>query len=281
MFFNKYTLLISLLIPGVIFKFSEPLLEIWEPVKNILHNWQDFFGALIGASVAILVFLLAEWNKSKQEHKNHIHLLHRSVGAALDNLREIDITITDFAQEQLEAMIRNTDADIANSRPTICYGFVPLLHVFDISEELLRKTSGSGYVDILTIFVINRSKSFRRIIDDINRQFESTISMNNQLVFSGINQNYLLQSQSFKQNLHQFRSKMLHTDFQLNIREYASLLIKVQVSLEKLGEWKIKKWKKTFKHLEPNNVTEGIDAYFANEIEKKKIKYRPVFRTKL
>jgi hypothetical protein len=262
-------------------QFGSFLVHVFYYLKHVLYNWQSFFGSLIGALVAILIFTLTERNKSKKEYKNHLHLLHRSIGAILQNLSETDVTVNNFAENQLNEMMGNVDADIKNGHPTVCYGFVPLLHIFEVSEELLRRSSGSGYVDIQTIQLINKSKDFRKIIDDINRQFESTILMNNKIVLSGVNKNPLAQSATFKKNLDKFRSQMIETDFQSNIRIYASLLIKAQVAVGKLTDWGVSKWKREFKHINPQKIEEDIDKYFAEEVKNRMIKYQEVFRTKL
>lgn len=261
--------------------FGNWLFSVFHSFINVLYNWQGFFGSLLGALVAILIFTLTEWNKSKKEHKNHLHLLHRSIGASLQNLAETDVTVNNFAKNQLTKMIEGVDTDMGNGSPAVCYGFVPLLHIFEISEELLRRFSGSGYVDIQTIQLINKSKDFRKIIDDINRQFESTILMNNQVVLSGVNKDPLKQSTAFKNNLTEFKSKMIETDFQSNIRIYASLLIKAQVAVGKLTDWGVSRWKKEFKHINPQKIEEEIDKYFAEEVKNRKIKYQEVFHTNL
>lgn len=261
--------------------FGTGLFSIFHSSIKVLYNWQGFFGSLLGALVAILIFTLTEWNKSKKEHRNHLHLLHRSIGASLQNLAETDIAVNNFAKNQLTNMIENIDTDIKKGNPTVCYGFVPLLHVFEISEELLKRFSGSGYVDIQTIQLINKSKDFRKIIDDINRQFESTILMNNQIVLSGVNKDLLKQSSAFKNNLTEFKSKMIATDFQSNVRIYASLLIKAQIAVGKLTDWGVLRWKKEFKHINPQKIEDEIDKYFAEEVKNRKIKYQDVFHTNL
>jgi len=261
--------------------FGNWLFSVSHSFINVLYNWQGFFGSLLGALVAIFIFTLTEWNKSKKEHKNHLHLLHRSIGASLQNLAETDVTVNNFAKNQLTKMIDNVDADIKKGLQTVCYGFVPLLHIFEISEELLRRFSGSGYVDIQTIQLINKSKDFRKIIDDINRQFESTILMNNQIVLSGINKNPVAQSTIFKKNLYEFKTQMIETDFQSNVRIYASILIKAQIAVGKLTDWGVSKWKKEFKNINPQKIEEEIDKYFAEEVSGRKVKYQEVFRTNL
>lgn len=261
--------------------FGTWLLSVFHSFINVLYNWQGFFGSLLGALVAILIFTLTEWNKSKKENKNHLHLLHRSIGASLQNLAETDVTVNNFAKNQLTKMIEGVDTDIKNGSPAVCYGFVPLLHVFEISEELLKRFSGSGYVDIQTIQLINKSKDFRKMIDDINRQFESSILINNQVVLSGVNKDPLNQSVAFKNNLTEFKSKMIETDFQSNIRIYASLLIKAQVAVGKFTDWGVSKWKKEFKHINPQKIEEEIDKYFTEEVKNRKIKYQEVFHTNL
>lgn len=262
-------------------QFGNWLFDIFYYLKHVLYNWQGFFGSLLGSSVAIFIFTLTEWKKSKEEHKNHLHLLHRSIGASLQNLAETDVTVNNFAKNQLTKMIENVDCDIKTGHPTVCYGFVPLIHIFEISEELLRRFSGSGYVDIQTIQLINKSKDFRKIIDDINRQFESTVLMNNKVVLSGVNKDPLKQGVAFKNNLTEFKSKMIEIDFQSNVRIYASLLIKAQVAVGKFTDWGISKWKKEFKNINPQKVEEEIDKYFDEEVKSRKVKYQEVFHTNL
>lgn len=249
-----------------------------------IHSWQDFFGSLIAASVAILIFLLTERYKSVKEREDHLHLLHRSIGAALQNLAEIDKTIDNFAQTRIPQMIKKIDDDIKNNNPIVCFAFVPLLHVFDITEELLKRFSGSGYVDMLTIELVNKSKDLRKIIDDINRQFETSLAMNNQITLSRVNQNPSQQNLSFKASIEDFKSQLLEKEFRSNVKDYASLLIKTRIAVGKIKEkGGLKWWKKTFKHLKQDSISimEGVDKHFATEIRTKKEEYQSEFRTPL
>ena len=105
--------------------------------------------------------------------------------------------------------------------------------------------------------------------------------MNNQIVLSGINKNPVAQSTIFKKNLYEFKTQMIETDFQSNVRIYASILIKAQIAVGKLTDWGVSKWKKEFKNINPQKIEEEIDKYFAEEVSGRKVKYQEVFRTNL
>jgi hypothetical protein len=251
------------------------------PRLHIPDGGPDFLGPLVAALVAIFVVFLTEWVKSRKEKTDHLHLLHRSIGAALENLTEIDTTIFDFAEKKLGQMIIHINNDIQAGNPSIGQSFVPLLHVFEISEELLRKFSGSGYIDILTIILINKSKDFRKMIDDINRQFEATLQMNNQIVISGININPIAGNMQFKKNIENFKSQMLEQEFRSNVRYYAIELIRAQIAVGVLQQWGEVKWRRTFKHVKSVSIVEEINEYFKQEVQARMAKYQPNFKTEL
>lgn len=247
-----------------------------------LRGWQDFVGALVGAMVAIIIFLLTQVYKPIKERKDHLHLLHRSIGAALGNLRDIDLTMHDFSEVRIPKLISSIDKDIKNAHPVVCYAFVPLTGVFELSPELLRTPSGSGYVDVQTISLLNSSEALPRIVDDINRQFEATISMNNQIALSGINTNPLTQSLSFRTSILTFKNQVLDTDLQSTVRSYARELIKAQIAVSMVkrdfGVWR---WKLKFFHLPEASAHQQIDEYLEAFVEERIAKYQPAFKTKL
>ncbi|HRH23981.1 MAG TPA: hypothetical protein PK109_00095 [Candidatus Paceibacterota bacterium] len=248
-------------------------------VLEVIHEWQDFYGALLAAGVAIILFILTEWAKERKERQDQTFRLHRSIGAALSNLTEIDSTLTHFSNNQLARIISQTEHDISNGQPTIRYAFVPLLHVAEIPEELLKQSSGSGYVDALTIDLVNKSKDLRKIIDDINRQFEASILLNNHIAMNRLNPDPRVQSRAFKVNMEEFRSKMIERDLRNNIQIYASQLIKAQTAVSKLQDWGLKKWKKSFNHFNGRDMYERMDNYFTNDVSLRKVAYQEVFQT--
>lgn len=250
-------------------------------IPHFLHDWQDFFGAMVGALVALTIFVLTEWHKSKRDREQHWHFLHRSITAALDNLAEIDLTIHNFANDKLNSLIKHIDEDIEKQQPSLARAFVPLLHIFQINEELLRRYSGSGYVDILTISLVNKSKDLGKIIDDINRQFEETLEMHTKIVVGKLNQDPTIENLAFKENILKFKSEIIGKDFELNVRYYARLLIKAQLAVSKLQAWKVFKWKKTFKNAPKDKISEYIDNYFAEEIKQRMVECQPSFKTDL
>lgn len=253
-----------------------------------VHQWQDLIGSLVGASIGALtatsIFLATEVHKSKKESKDHLHLLHRSIGAALGNLAEIDSTLHTFVDYTLRQMAEHVDEANIQQSPFVGQGFIPLLHVVDISNELLKRFSGSGYVDVKTIRLVNMSKDLGRIIDDIDRQFDRTLAMNTQIVLSGINRNPgLAGNETFRSNLNAFGKFLDSGFFCKNVPRYALLLIQTQVAVGKLMEVGPRKWKSLFKkqNIRPERMEEDIDAFFAENVNAKINLYQPEFKSKL
>lgn len=251
-----------------------------------LDKWQGLAGSIVGAMVgaftAILIFTKTETAKAEKERRDHVHLLHRSIGAALQNLSEIDIVLHVFIDETLPKIIAKIDREGDVEAPSIGAGFIPLMHVTDISDELLKRFSGSGYVDIQTIGLVNRSKDCRKIIDDLNRQFDTTLLLNNQIALSGMNKTHFLANKTFKSNLENFKTYVVSQTFDNNIPVYALQLIRAQVAVSCLVEWGPKKWQLFFKDkIRPDHMPEDIDAYFASQVNSKIDIYQTEFKSKL
>ncbi len=252
----------------------------WDFLLLTVKPWQEFYGALLAALVAVLLFVLTEWSKSKEGHEEHLHLLHRSIGTAISNLASIDDAIAHFATEKLSKMINGVETHIQEGRISIDYAFVPLLHVFEFNEILLSKSSGSGYVDRHTIYLLNASKELRKIIDDVNRQFEIILNMNKELVLSQANLNKELQSVAFKNQLASFYGQ-LQGEFQDYIRNYAVLLIKAQIGVGKLQIWGVSRWRYIFSNIDPERIDDEIDIFFGLEYQRRIKAYQDDFKTKL
>lgn len=262
------------------------LVNNWSCLISALERWQELTGSLVGAAVgaltAILIFVKTESAKAEKDRGDHVHLLHRSIGAALQNLTEIDSTLHVFVDETLSKIIEKIDTTNDGAAPSIGAGFIPLMHVTDISDELLRRFSGSGYVDIQTIALVNRSKDWRKIIDDLNRQFDTTLLLNNQIALSGVNQTHALANKTFKTNLENFRDYVVAQTFHNNVPVYALQLVRAQVAVGYLMEWGPKKWQEFFKNkIRPSHMPEDIDAFFADKVNAKIDLYQSEFKSKL
>jgi hypothetical protein len=249
-----------------------------------LKAWQDFIGAVVGAILAAItalgVFFVSEYSKNESERRAHMHLLHRSIGAALSNLSEIDVTLHAFADTKLPMMRQNIDNDTARNAPSIGHAFVPLMHVYVMSDDLLRVSSGSGYVDVQTIFLVGRSKDLKMITEDINRQFDRTVDMNTQIVMAKVNADPKPANEGFKSNIAAFENNLRDGTFAQNIPIYARELILAQYAVHQLIEMGLPQWKRYFASL---GITQGIDVaekiteHFRKEVNKRIAECEPEF----
>lgn len=255
-------------------------------VISTLYDWQDLAGSIIGvfggAVTAIYTIYKTESIKGEKDRNDHLHLLHRNIGAAIANLSNNDKTLHDFIENTLSEKIAKIDNDINKSVPSLGTVFVPLMHVTDISEELLKRFSGSGYVDMKTIQIVNMSKDFRKMIDDIGRQFEAMIHLNNQLALSGLNTTHTPANNVFKTNIEEYRKYVIKYIFEESIPLYVLQLARTQVAVSCLIKWGPKKWGDFFKDkVRQDSILEDIDKYFASEVGSKIESFQNTFKSKL
>jgi hypothetical protein len=246
--------------------------QILSHFTHFINDWQVLIGAFIGSATALVVVIVDRHLQREKERQDHVHLLHRSIGAALTNLAEIDSTLHTFVDTTLNNVIETIQE--REDTPSIGAAFVPLMYVFEISNELLRRFSGSGYIDVKTILLVNRSKDCRYILDDIGRQF-----LNTQVALSGLNKNHLDFNKGYKLQMENFKSYVDSQIFKNNIPVYTLDLIQAQVAIGHLIDWGPKKWQKTFKNqkIRPDHMVEDIDAYFVREVNSKVDEYQSEF----
>jgi hypothetical protein len=159
---------------------------------------------------------------------------------------------------------------------------VPLQYVSEISDELLKTYSGSDYITAKTVFLVNRSKDCRKIIDDLTRQFEQTLTLNAQIVLHKVNTNHQIANEAFKENILLFKETLENQIFKNNIPKYAKELILAQVAVSQLQEWGPRKWRRFFtKHARPESIIQDIDAYFNDAVNARVDLLQPFFISNL
>gem|GEM_PF-3829681 len=258
------------------------------PFGHFLFEWQELIGSLFGAAIAGLVavglFFATEISKDNKDFRSHIHLLHRSVGAALSNLVGIDKALHNFVETTLDPIIRDVESKIKEGTPCLNQAFIPLMYSFEFDTKLLETFSGSGYIDVKTLLVIGSSKDLSKLIQDLNRQFDATLEQNNQITLRKLNTNHVPANTALKDHLLQFK-KMLETSvFEKAIPLYVRELTQTQVAVGKLQEFgSPKKWRDFFKakNFDGPDMEKNLDQFFSKEVTKKLLVYQSQFTSPL
>jgi len=152
----------------------------------ILFTWQTLVGSLLGAVSPLVIILLFEKYKHRQETREYIYYLHRIVVDQINSLIEIRTTIERFLASAIKAVIENVDKnpDYAYSVDGISF---PLFSVRSIPDDVNIKSSGSGYVDNKVARIYALSKDLPHIMDDTRLQLKDTLELNAKIVFDKIN----------------------------------------------------------------------------------------------
>lgn len=199
----------------------------YDYAKAFLYRWQTLVGSLLGTAAPISIYLVGKWYFERREH---LALLERVLVLGINNVIDIDAAVDTFYKEKLPEMIKSIDLHTSQNSYSYGTAFFPLFSVYRFPDELLKFSSGSAYIDNKVLRLFLNSKDLVQIIDDIRRQFESTIESNKTLSLAKGSSPKNLNDQ-FKENIQNYHRLLKEDFFGKSIPFYFKWLIEARVTL--------------------------------------------------
>ncbi len=260
---------------------------------TFLDHWQTLIGSMIGAASAFLLWVIAESYRQISERKERLISIEKFLGIHTLLVADTYQAIVEFLNGRLTGLINNIEENISTASYHVGITFFPILSLEPLDSNILNLHTGSGYVDTKLLVVIKRSRDFRDMIEDIKRQFETTLSNNRELVLSESN-SAQEQKQQFLEQLKQFKLVMNQEILENNIPLCVKELIQAQVSIKELTKKRLWRWKlkfnSSFKYFRDKkqmdlyikNTHERIDSYlkekFTNRFKEVNTEFKPRLR---
>jgi len=231
-----------------------------------LYDWQALIAALIGAGIGattpVLVFYIKERTDKNKRRKEHLLFLEKNIVSAINNLSDIDNTLYSFVNSKLKFLIQDVEKIISEQKEgrslnqyAAHQAFIPFSSIFLLDNSLLKETSDSAYIENLTLTVIRISMDMPEIMRDIHRQFDRTLSFNQEISILKLN-SPIEQNKIFLDNLKRFELFINSEIFQHNIPLFLRRLVSLRIALAAMNEWGFKKWRKIFNY----PLTEPVDT---------------------
>jgi hypothetical protein len=202
---------------------------------------QPWFSFIIGSASTFLVSWFINFLKNKKERKDHIYFLERVIVDQINLVLEIKKTISDFIKK-IDDTIISIDKNNAGaySVETI---FFPLFSARQISDDVMKRSSGSGYIDNKVARVFSLSMDLQFIMEDIRSQLKDTLETNQKIAFNKLNPPDI-QKKQYKGNLENYRNVLVKETLEHNIPVFLELLAETLIPIEeklKIGHfrWKI------------------------------------------
>lgn len=249
-------------------------------VTDFVYRWQDFLGAIIGASVPILFWFFVKFIEVRRQRKEDLLYLQKNIIYNINIISDIHDTLKKFIDDQFAKLIINIDDRIQKDKYSADRAYFPLFSLCLIDDSLLSRHSGSGYVDNKILQVHKITKELSMGIIDLRHQFNDTISINMNMAFSKMNPP-IFHNNQFKDNLNEFKDMVDRDIFTQNIPTSIKVLAETLVAIECINRIGLFRWKYKFsgsfkyfrKHSDfkgfKNNTYERISAFLKGDLDKK------------
>ncbi|MEY4440448.1 MAG: hypothetical protein RLY49_74 [Candidatus Parcubacteria bacterium] len=253
----------------------------FEQIVAFVFRWQEFLGALIGASTPIFFWFFVRWVEKINNRKDTFLYLQKNVVYNINTLIDVHNTLRKFFNVQFRQLLDNIQERTKLQKYSADRAYLPLFVSGLIDDGLISKHSGSGYVDNKILLIHKLTKEFSVGIEDISKQFADTVNLNMNMAFSKVNPP-LAQNESFKNNLIEFEKAVERDIFDQNIPVSMKVLAETLVALECInkkglfvwkhvlfsGAFKFFKTRKDFKEFQ-NKTHERIEEYLKESVNKK------------
>ncbi len=251
-------------------------------IKDIVYEWQELIGALIGAATPLAVFFITTWYRKKNDQEEYLLLLEKNLVTAINNLIEIDTMLHTFKDNNLKRLKERVEKENALGQISVGQVFVPLSWTFTFDKDLFKQTTGSAYLENLMLQVISISQEMPILLEDISRQFDRTLTLNTQIGLMKLNTPNV-HNQTLRDNLLEFENFLDLQVFGNNIPVYLRILVQAKVAIRTRIDMGIRKWKKTFSFSKPFSVetAQKMTEYFRPNINREINELKREFKSKL
>ncbi|HTK33180.1 MAG TPA: hypothetical protein VL335_01385 [Candidatus Paceibacterota bacterium] len=223
--------------------------------------WQDLIGAMIGAASPFVLWWVAYKYEQRRKYYNQLYGIDRMIIDQINLIGEMRNTISTFLDKKIPELISNINAEKTGAY-YVGPAFIPLFSIRPLTDNLSEITTKSGYVDNKLAHCYKLSKDIPFIIDDVRRQFDYTLEINEKLSLAKLN-SAEVQKQSYVDQLNEFSKVMKKEILETNIPIYLRLLAKTSVAVTQLRQDGILRWR--FRH--KKNNFEQMELYFESDTQ--------------
>jgi len=215
----------------------------YKGILSIIYDWQQFLGAIIGASAPILFWFFIQWYERHTRRKEYLIYLEKFLVDRINNVIDVKKTIENFLDERLVELISNIKS-VPSDIYSTAIAFLPFFNTEPIGEILFNHDTKSSYLDNQLLKVVRMSKDFSEIVDDIRRQFQETISTDREMAMRKLNAP-LFQNEEYVTHLNNF-IESTKRDLNKNIPIYFRVLVSARITADTIRKMGIIKWRFKF-----------------------------------
>ncbi|MBU1165279.1 hypothetical protein KKA15_07050 [Patescibacteria group bacterium] len=258
----------------------------WDSVLQFLNDWQ----LLIGTATPISVWFITDWVIKKRRKKEDLYLLEKEILICINATLGFRNAISSFLNVQLSQLLKDIELRRRQEKYSLDTAFFPLLNTQLSSENTIKLSTGSGYLDTKLLQVHLMTRDIEKIIEDLRLQFLDAIKVNQEIAIRKLNPPDR-QTMDYKENLERFSKFVKDNFFDKSVKVYIQTLTTALAGIEaivKLGRfrWRLKfessfKFFKNFKLLKKhkkeahNRIDIYLEDVIKNKIEEIESKYLP------
>ncbi len=252
-----------------------------------IYKWQSLIGAFIGAATPFILWWITEKYRQRRDYINNLYFLEKILVDQINDTLEIEKNITDFIDKRLNKLVENIKNNDSNTF-SIDFAFFPLFPVTQLSEQIYKINTKSGYIENKLAKSFQLSRNMPYIINDLKRQFESTIDLNRELSLKKINSPQV-QKEMYLNNINDYITLLKRDMLGINISVYLRSLVQTREALDELRKIGLFKWRlrfdpkySFFKNKElylkaKEDSFNNIEEYFRSRVEENLKNIRNIF----
>lgn len=251
-------------------------------VTEIMYNWQQLTGSLIGAATPLTLFLLSEIFQQKRRSKEYLLLLQKNIVMAINNLAGIDQMLHSFLETSLMRVRERVAEDEKAGRYSVGQAFIPLSYTFTFEREVLKETTSSSYLENLVLDMASTSEEVPLLLKDISRQFDRTLALSTRIGLMKVN-SPSEHNRVLLENLKEFQNFLEIQTFGVNFPIYLRKLVQTLTALKTMSKLGLRKWKRTFNFPPPFSLetSQKMTEFFEAETNKQITELQKDFKSRL
>jgi len=211
---------------------------------NWLFRWQTLIGAAVGASTPFALWWFSEWRRRKWAWKEDMLYLNKAVVDQINLIVEIRHTIKRFSDTKLTSLILRNEKE---TRPaySVDLAFFPLFSARGLSEEFIRKSTRSSYLDNKLGNIYRLSQDLPHLMDDLRMQFQETLKFNKEISYGKLN-SVEVQRQMHLDNLREYKRVLEDEVLRQNLPTLLKNAIEGFVGITEIRKIGLLRWRLKF-----------------------------------
>ena len=150
-----------------------------------LFKWQTLIGAAIGAAAPFGLWWFSVWRQKAGTWKEDALYLNKAIADQVNLIIEIRSATKRFLDTKLTPLIERTEKE--TGAYSVGLAFFPLFSARGLSDEFIRKSTRSSYLDNKLANIYRLSQDLPHIIEDMRTQFHETLKFNKEIAFGKLN----------------------------------------------------------------------------------------------